>query len=165
MNSRDSATSVWREGLVTGLLGAGGVAVWFLGVDVLAGEPFRTPRVLGDALLALIGASVPAWTSVAFYTVVHVAAFVTVGLIACKLVEISRRVPHVTVGLLLLFVVFEVGFHFVAMFLAGGDVIGTLSWYQIGAANLVAAVLMGGYIWRHHPELKSEIQLALDGRI
>src|SRR5258705_12591158 len=36
-------TRIAREGLVSGLLGAAAVAVWFLLYDIAAGVPFRTP--------------------------------------------------------------------------------------------------------------------------
>lgn len=155
-----------REGIVAGLLGAGGVAAWFFTVDLIAGRPLYTPGILGQALVAAIGYDklAPAAVNVAVYTAFHVAAFVAVGVIACKLVEIAHRAPHVTIGLLLFFVVFEVGFYLAALISSHYDVVGSLAWYQIGAANLVASALMGGYIWRHHPELKTEIRLALDGR-
>jgi len=152
---------------ILGLLGAGGVAIWFLGVDLIAGLPFRTPGMLGSALLNAIGqpGHHGVMLSTAVYTVFHVAAFVAVGGIAARLVDLARRVPHVTIGLLLFFVVFEVGFYFVTMVLAQYETMGSLAWYQIGAANLVAAGLMGGYLWRRHPELKSELRVSLDGSI
>lgn len=162
------ATSrLWREGIVTGLLGAGAVAAWFFVVDLLGGRPLYTPDMLGRALIAVIGytGTPPMWVAVASYTAFHVGAFTAVGVVAARLVEISRRSPHVTVGLLLFFVVFEVGFYLVAMVASQFEVVGNLAWYQIGAANLLAASLMGAYLWRRHPELKSEITLALDGRV
>src|SRR5713226_3051027 len=42
---------VLREGVVAGLLGAVVVAVWFLAIDTIQGEPFRTPHLLGTAFL------------------------------------------------------------------------------------------------------------------
>lgn len=158
---------VWREGVVTGLLGAGAVAGWFFVVDLIGGRPLYTPDMLGRALISVIGyTSTPTMAvAVTLYTLFHVAAFMAVGAVAIRLVEISRRAPHVTVGLLLFFVVFEVGFYLIAMVASHFEVVGNLAWYQIGAANLLAAGLMGGYIWRRHPELKSEITLALDGRV
>lgn len=157
----------WREGIMAGLLGAGGVAAWFFVADLIAGRPFYTPGILGQALIAVIGYDklAPQAINVGVYTAFHVVAFVAIGVIACRLVDMSRRAPHVTIGLLLFFVVFEVGFYFAAMVTSHYDVVGSLAWYQIGAANLVASALMGGYIWRHHPELKAEIRLALDGRV
>src|SRR5882762_1407241 len=39
------------QGLVTGLIGAGVVALWFFALDLAAGHPLRTPAALGAALL------------------------------------------------------------------------------------------------------------------
>src|SRR3989442_6317488 len=39
------------QGLVTGLIGAGVVALWFFTLDLAAGHPLRTPTALGAALL------------------------------------------------------------------------------------------------------------------
>ena len=47
--------------------------------------------------------------------------------------------------------------------LAQTDALGTLAWYQIGAANLVAAILMGTYLWRTHPALGRGLNFALEG--
>ncbi len=154
----------WREGSVAGLLGALGVAVWFLGVDLVAGRPFHTPATLGGVMLTILGGADPGPViNTIVYTVFHFGAFGVVGVAASKLVDLARRMPHVTVALLLFFVVFELGFYFVALSLSQFDVIGTLGVYQIGAANLLAAGLMGGYLWRRHPELKGEFKAALDG--
>src|SRR5439155_474035 len=70
------------QGLVTGLVGAGVVALWFFVLDLAAGHPLRTPAALGAALL--FGASNVAAVQtnlglVAAYSVVHVAAFVVAG--------------------------------------------------------------------------------------
>jgi hypothetical protein len=158
---------VWREGVTVGLLGAAGVALWFFVVDLVAGQPLHTPGVLGHAVMAILNSGVEhsQFFNVAAYTAVHVAAFCLVGIAACAIVDIAHDVPHVTVGLLLFFVVFEVGFYFIAMILSQYDSLAAIAWYQIGAANLVAAALMGGYIWRRHPELSTELKLALEGRV
>ena len=42
--------STIREGLVTGVLGAAAVALWYLVVDAAAGRPFHTPNALGGVL-------------------------------------------------------------------------------------------------------------------
>lgn len=158
--------TVWREGLFAGLLGATGVAIWFLLVDLVAGRPFYTPSMLGGVLLGVLvhGLDFGPVVNALVYTVFHVGAFLVIGVVTSVIVDLSRRMPHLTIGLLLLFVVFEAGFYFAAMALSAFDVIGRLGVYQIGAANLLAAGLMGGFIWRRHPELKAEIRMALDGR-
>ena len=161
-----AVSKVWRQGIVAGLLGAAGVAVWFLVVDLISGNPLYTPGVLGEAMLRVLGSSTVHGSTfnVVAYTVVHIVAFIGVGILASGLIEVSHRAPHVTIGFLLFFVVFETGFYFIAMFLSEFDALGRLNWYQIGGANVLASVLMGGYFWRRHPELAADFKLSLDGR-
>ena len=76
----------------TGFMGAAVVAVWFLLLDVFAGQPFFTPAALGSAVF--LGASSPADVQttlglIGAYTVVHFAAFFVVGLV---LVWVSERI-------------------------------------------------------------------------
>src|SRR5881275_1878788 len=42
---------VLREGIVAGIIGAAVVAVWFLAIDAIQGEPLRTPKLFGTGLL------------------------------------------------------------------------------------------------------------------
>ena len=157
----------WIEGVTAGLLGAGGVALWFFAVDSIDGRPLYTPGLLGGALLNVLGRGVNHSTvyNAGVYSVLHVAAFLVIGLLASRIVEVSSRVPQVLAGLLLFFVVFEVGFYGVAALLSQYSVVGALAWYQIGAANLFSAVLMGGYLWRRHPELGPAMEASLDGSV
>jgi hypothetical protein len=160
-------TSVFREGMVAGLLGAGGVAFWFLLVDLVAGGPFATPELLGRTLFSVLGKGID-WSPMSYvlaYTLFHVAAFVAVGTVVAAIVEASKRTPTVLVGLLLFFVAFEVGFYGLTALLAGGALLGSFAWYQVGAANLVAAGLMGWYLWKRHPELGDRVTKVLDGRV
>ena len=72
-----------REGIITGALGATGVAVWFLIVDTVAGQPFFTPRVLGEGLQSIVApeATMSAFAIVALYTVFHYAVFFIAGIV------------------------------------------------------------------------------------
>jgi hypothetical protein len=160
-------SKVVREGVTVGLLGAAGVAAWFFAVDVIGGQPLYTPGILGQAVMSLLADTHTHSTFfyAAIYTPVHIGAFIGVGLVASWLVEASHEVPNLTAGFLLLFVMFETGFYFVSLFLSGFDTLGRLAWYQIGAANLVAAAMMGTYLWRKHPELKTELLMTLDEKI
>jgi uncharacterized membrane protein YwaF len=154
-----------REGMVAGLLGGLGVAVWFFIVDTVAGRPFATPIALGQATFSLLGPDI-AWsptTYVVAYTLLHFAVFLAFGAIIGVILQASKRTPGVLAGLLILFGVFEAGFHFFSRILAQPGTIEPLAWYQIGAANLVAAALMGWYLFRKNPELKQRFDDALVG--
>ncbi len=158
---------VWTEGVSAGVVGAAGVALWFFIVDLVAGQPLYTPGVLGKAMLSVLGHGIEHGVlfNAAAYTVFHVLAFIGVGTLASELLAVTRRIPQLAAGLLLFFAVFEVGFYFVAMALSRPDILGALAWYQILAANLLASFLMGGYLWRRHPELRMEIAHALNGSV
>jgi hypothetical protein len=159
-------SGTWRDGVTAGLLGAAGVALWFLVVDMIAGHPFFTPDFLGRAVFGVLGRGIENHGMTFFvvaYTVLHVAVFIAVGCIASTLITASRKAPQYTAGLALLFAVFEVGFYFFALMLSSANVLGAFAWYQVGAANLVASGLMGGYLLQRHPEFVGNLDHALDG--
>ena len=90
--------SVVYEGLMTGLIGAGAVAAWFLVVDTVSGRPFFTPAVLGSAMffgLREASAVTIGVQAVAAYTVVHVIAFFAMGIVVAALLAELRKTPHV----------------------------------------------------------------------
>ena len=102
-----------REGVIAGVLGATGVAVWFLIVDTIAGQPFFTPRVLGEAVMSIVAPESFAspFVIVALYTVFHYAAFIIAGIVAVALVHASANQPHLLAGVVILFVALEVEFY------------------------------------------------------
>jgi hypothetical protein len=157
---------VLNDGLIAGMLGAAGVAAWFLAVDMIAGHPFYTPDFLGRAVFGVLGRGIQDHDQTYFvvaYTVFHIVAFALLGIVASMLITASRKAPQFTAGMMLFFAVFEVGFYFLALMLSKANVLGSLAWYQVGAANLVAAGLMGGFLLKRHPEFAGNLQHALDG--
>ena len=155
--------SIIREGLIAGFLGATAVAVWFFIVDLIGGRPLFTPNVLGVGLLSVFGRSPePTVLNVTAYTIFHYAAFTAVGILAVILVHAGERLPSVLAGSMILFVAIELGFYGLVALLQE-TVLGNLAWYQILAGNLLAAVLMGTYLWRAHPALKQRLVSALEG--
>ncbi len=158
------------EGVQTGLVGAGAVALWFLVVDLLAGRPLHTPALLG-AVLA--GAPDPALAAegdgrlgmAALYTVCHLVAFMALGVLATFLVHRAQRTPSLLALLLMLFAAVEVAFTgFVALLEV--NAIGDIAWYQVAAGNVVAALAMGWFLVRNHPGVAAHFgrMIADDGR-
>jgi hypothetical protein len=83
-----------REGIMVGLIGAAVAMLLFLGVDLAAGAPLRTPAMLGNALFhGARGASEVAITTpvVLGYTAVHLAGFVLFGLAVSGLFALAER--------------------------------------------------------------------------
>ena len=155
-----------REGIIAGIIGATSVAVWFLIVDVVGGRPFYTPLTLGTALLSVLGPQRDAsmLVPVAAYTVFHYAAFIVVGIVVAYILRAADTEPSVLAGFLILFVAFELGFYGFTALMAQSSRFGSVAWYQIGAANLVAALMMGTYLWRGHPALGERLRYVLAGR-
>lgn len=155
---------VVREGILTGALGAGTVAAWFLVVDLLAGAPLRTPTSLGAALLGVeappAGAVSPLLLGA--YSAFHFGAFAVVGLIAAASTRLAESRPVVLALFTVLFVTFEVGFYGIVAMLDASRLLGPLAWYQVGAGNLLAAGTMGASLLRAHPGIWSGLQHALE---
>lgn len=151
--------TVLREGLVSGLIGAAVVAVWFLVLDGLFRQPFFTPGALGSLLFH--GAASPeevrlTAATVWGYTVVHVAAFLLFGMVVSALVAQADRTPPFVFGVVLLGVVFEL-FFVVMVASLGTWVLDAFAWWSVLGGNLLAAVAMGGYLAARHPTLRQRV--------
>jgi len=157
-----------REGTIAGIIGASSVALWFLMVDSIAGRPFFTPAILGASLFDLLGGGFGGRglaTHVAAYTVVHFAAFILIGIAAAMVMNALDRRPSLLVGFVVLFLVFELCVIGAVALLSRSPLFGTIAWYQLGAANLLAAYFMGRYLWRaHHPAAEERWVRALESR-
>jgi hypothetical protein len=160
---RRETHSIVREGVIAGFLGATAVAVWFFVVDMIAGHPLFTPNTLGEGLLSVFGRSPePQWLNILWYTIFHYAAFTLVGMLAVVLVHAGERTASVLAGSMILFVAIELAFYGLVALLRE-TVLGNVAWYQIAAGNLLAAGVMGTYLWRSHPAIKSGLVSALEG--
>jgi hypothetical protein len=143
-----SWAGVLGEGAIAGIVGAGIVAVWFLLIDTLQGEPLRTPQLLGTAFLRQTD---PA-SAVLSYTVVHGLAFLTFGVAASVLMAAAERQPVFLIALIILFTAFEV-FSFGAIIIVANWVLDEVAGWTIFAANLLAAGAMLAYFFRRHRTL------------
>ncbi|HYJ80619.1 MAG TPA: hypothetical protein VEW03_13485 [Longimicrobiaceae bacterium] len=155
-----------REGAVTGLLGAAGVAGWFLVVDAVAGHPLFTPNALGGMVFRALGAEVGPPEAingavVAGYTLIHCALFVLVGVIASFIVRAGESQPAVLALFMVLFAIIEMGFYGATAVLDNTGALGRMAWWQIAGGNLVATLLMGFYLFRRHPGIRERLDYAL----
>lgn len=145
-----------REGLVAGLLGAAVVAIFYFGVDIARGLPFLTPSVLGEVLV-FHRPEVPLDTvnsaAVAVYTGVHLLLFLAFGLVLTALATRAETSSVARYAVLQLFIVFEL-FFFGLLAIASETTRGLFPLWSVLTANTVAALVMGTWIWRHHPKLR-----------
>lgn len=150
-----SWAGVLREGLAAGLLGAAVVALWFLAIDTIQGEPLRTPRVLA---VAFLGAG-PGGPAVLLYTLAHGVAFVLLGLLASVLIAGAEREPMFVFALVILFTAFEVAF-FGAIVIGASWVLDQLAGWTIFVGNLLAAATILAYFFTGHRALARRMTAA-----
>lgn len=157
--------SVRREGVQVGVLGATAVAAWFFVADLVAGAPFLTPYSLGSALQGFLGAAVAASmpATVFMYTVFHYAAFIGVGIVAAAIFHAADREPSILAGFAILFVALELASVGLTLLLGEALAFRHTAWYQFGAANLVASLVMGTYLARRHRRTVDRAAVALRG--
>ncbi len=151
--------SVLREGVMTGLIGAATVALWFLIYDVWRGKPLFTPALLGTVIFYGIGS--PANVNIAAglvigYSIVHVLAFIGFGIVAACMLMASEREPAILIAFVSLFAAFEI-FFFVVLRTLSQAILGTLGWWAILAGNLLASIAMLWFLVRGHPGLPSSL--------
>jgi hypothetical protein len=139
------------------VLGALAVALWFLIVDVVAGNALHTPALLGaivsrasDPVAAADGPS--RLMFVALYTPIHFILFALFGVIVVFLMHRAQKRPSVLMLALLLFAAFEAGFTGLVAMLAQ-TALGGLAWYQVAIGNLIAVAVMAWYVVKRHPGL------------
>jgi len=153
----DLTTAIWlvvENGVLSGILGAVVVALWFLLLDVVTrGTPFYTPSLLGSIAFAGKNASEVAGVdgaAVFAYTGLHGLLFLFAGVTLAAMVAQFERNPQAGMILLLLFVTFEailwsVG---VSSIPALAGVVGA---WAILVANLASAAVMFVFLLRRYP--------------
>jgi hypothetical protein len=155
------STRVYQDGIIAGILAAIAVALWFLIVDTVRGQPLYTPNVLGTALfrreapLVPLAATPVSMDMVLMFTWVHGLVFAGLGGIAARLLAVAERSPQLGFGIILLFVIFEACFT-MAAYLIAAPVLQALTWPAVVVGNLLAAAVMAAYLWRRHPALHVE---------
>lgn len=141
-----------REATYVGLLGASVVAAWFFLLDLIAGRPLHIASVLGQLLL--FGRRTPElgyldWPAVGAYGVFHVVSFIVVGGVAVGLLHLAIRQPTWLIALVIGFVSLEVAVYSASYAIFMGTGAEYLRW-PVLAGNLLAAIVMGAYLWRTH---------------
>jgi len=91
------------------------------------------------------------------YSMIHVSAFIVVGVVAAALAAEVEVAPPTLYLLVVFFAVFEFGFYVTVAILAQ-PLLGSLAWWNVAIGNAIAALGMGYYLWREHPKIGEELR-------
>ena len=150
------------EAVYAGIFGGTAVAGFFLFTDMLAGQPFFTPSLLGSVLvLGADAADVAAvrLDAVFYFSVIHIVAFTALGALASFVVhEVELYSKHPAIVLFVFFGIIEVGFFVIAPLVLPG-VVDVLGIARIASANLVAAIVLAAFfVITHHAATRGKFK-------
>ncbi len=163
MPARHSAV---REGVIAGILGGAAVAVWFLIVDTIAGEPLLTPSILGAMLLNVFEVRVEPVVNIGyvfFYSIFHFAIWAGIGYLVTFIIHKADRQPTILALATMVFVVITLASLGYTAILTYFSPLGQLAWYNVLIGNGLAIISMLAYLWRTHPVLGRAFGRALGG--
>ncbi len=149
------------EGLFAGLLGYAAVVLFFVVVNLFAGQsPFYTAAALGSTLF--YGISDPNAVllepgPILAYNGVHLVMLVVIGLVAAWLAFLTQR--HHSVWYFIFFL-FLGGFIFSVMLIGvvGSEIMQVIPWWSVIVSNLLWIAAMAGFLLIMHPKLVAEIK-------
>jgi len=133
-------TGVIARGVAAGLVGATALALYFLVIDGIQGEPLRTPAFLANALLGSQDIEM-GLGPIIFYTLVHYGSFIAVGVTVSWLLSLVETASPILLGLVLGFALFDVVF-FGSVLVTGRNVVQELGWPEVLVGNLFAGIAL-----------------------
>lgn len=160
--TQSHAASVLEDGILTGIVGAAVVALWFLVLDLARGQIFHTPSLLGSVVF--LGQSPNQVTSinpliVFAYTGLHGVLFLIAGVLIARMFALLERNPQFGIVILLLFLLFEsIVFSFAAAIFP--MLVGAVGAVAVATGNLFAAIAMFWFLLRRHPAAMTQLRLA-----
>jgi len=130
------------RGVVAGLMGGAMLAVWFLIVDAIAGQAFRTPGFLAAALLGLDQVIITGGM-VALYSAIHFGVFALVGVATAVVLRRAPISPNVMWGAGLGLLLFTSMFY-LSLIIGGASIVHALGWPQVLIGSILAGVAIVG---------------------
>lgn len=141
-----SSNELILHGVIGGLLAGLVVALWFLIVDTIAGNPFRTPASLAFSLYAQPLLQ-PTLRVVVMYSIVHLGVYALLGVATAWLMAVLQTTPRLLLGLCFGIVAQELVFY-TAFFLSGLPPSEVVPWPNVIVANLLSGLALMAYLHR-----------------
>jgi hypothetical protein len=132
------------RGAMAGFLGGLTLAAWFLIVDIVQSTPFYTPGFVAGSLAGL-GTVETSFALLALYTLLHFSLFVLIGVGVAWVLERTDTAPHLLLGLVLGFLLFDLVFY-LGVIVTGVDVVRELGWPVVLVGNLLAGLVLMRYL-------------------
>ena len=158
----DSTVAVLEDGILTGIVGAAVVAMWFLILDTARGQMLITPSLLGSVIFLgqNPGDVVTVNPFIVFaYTGLHGVLFLIAGLVIARMFALFEHNPQFGIVILLLFLLFEsILFTFAAVVFP--NLIGAIGAVAVACGNLFAAIAMFWFLIRRRPHAFAQLRLA-----
>jgi hypothetical protein len=135
------------EGIILGILVATIIWGWVAMVDLVAGQPLRTFQMMGG---------------IAAFTTLHYLLNIAYCVALVAAVRGALRTPSLIIGVIFVFLIFEVGFTMMTTLLATAT-LGMSAWLTLLGGNLVGvAVVFALLSWRY--PLAAQLKSAEDER-
>ena len=147
------------EGVLTGVVGAVVVAIWFLILDVARGRPLATPNTLGQVFVARD--TVPTThivpQAVVEYSVLHLVGFAVAGIILVWLAHLASRNPALRMGVWLGVVIAFLCFLGLLVMLVHVTDQAT-PWLTAIGGSFLGIASMAYFLWNRHPRLRNSFE-------
>ena len=156
------SAGLFEDSILTGMIGAAVVAIWFLILDTARGQIFLTPSLLGSVIF--LGQSpeqaVAVNPYIVFaYTGLHGVLFLIAGFAIARMFALFEHNPQFGIVILMLFLLFE-SILFSAAAAIFPKLIGTIGTVAVACGNLFAAIAMFAFLIRRHPAALNQLRLA-----
>jgi hypothetical protein len=138
-----SQSHVLVHGALGGLVAGTIVALWFLGIDLAAGQAFATPVRLASSVIG--GEHAASVRLVLTYTVLHLGVFAAIGMAASSFIRSVGIAPSLLVGGVFGLVVLT-AVHYTALALTGQGPFAVLPAIHVVVANLIGGMAMMTYL-------------------
>ncbi|HEX6938328.1 MAG TPA: hypothetical protein VF158_02875 [Longimicrobiales bacterium] len=132
------------HGLMAGFLAATTLAAWFLLIDLIQGKPLYTPAFVASAMMGREEVEI-GFQIILVYTLIHYVAFLAIGVSVAWLLRRLDVMPGFPLGVVLGFLLFDLIFY-VGVVVTGVNVVESLGWPAVLAGNLLAGIVLMGYL-------------------
>lgn len=145
------------EAVYAGIFSGSAVALLFLLLDTVDGQPLYTPSLFGSVLILGIDAedAKVRLDAVAYFSVLHIVVFTALSAaVSFAVHEVELHSRHPALLLVLLFAIIEAGFFVVAPIAMPGVIL-EIGIVRLGVANLLAAIVLTlFFVVTHHAKTR-----------